>query len=162
LFQKDKIMFKKTIILAAAIALAPLGASAQSLVDATDVDIISALIQEEGYRAVVGTDGVGDPMITSSANGFEFDVYFYGCEDGENCRDIQFSAVFDMEDGMSLTSAQDFNLEKRWAKVYLDEESDPRLEMDVNMYGGVSATNFNDTLDWWVIIMQEFMDYIEY
>jgi len=155
-------MFKKTIILAAAIALAPLGASAQSLVDATDVDIISALIQEEGYRAVVGTDGVGDPMITSSANGFEFDVYFYGCEDGENCRDIQFSAVFDMEDGMSLTSAQDFNLEKRWAKVYLDEESDPRLEMDVNMYGGVSATNFNDTLDWWVIIMQEFMDYIEY
>jgi hypothetical protein len=155
-------MFKKTIILAAAIALAPLGASAQSLVDATDVDIISALIQEEGYRAVVGTDGVGDPMITSSANGFEFDVYFYGCEDGENCRDIQFSAVFDMEDGMSLTSAQDFNLEKRWAKVYLDEESDPRLEMDVNMYGGVSATNFNDTLDWWVIIMQEFMGYIEY
>lgn len=155
-------MFKKSLLLAAAIALAPLGSNAQSLVDASDVEIIATLIQEEGYRAVVGTDSVSDPMITSSANGYEFEVYFYGCTDGENCRDIQFTAAFVVEDGMSLTSAQDFNLEKRWAKVYLDEESNPRLEMDVNMYGGVSATNFNDTLDWWVIIMQDFMEYIGY
>lgn len=155
-------MFKKSLMLAAAVAIAPLGASAQALVDASDADIIAALIQGEGYRALVGTDGVGDPMISSSANGYDFDVFFYGCTDGENCRDVQFSVTFDLEDGMSLTRAQDFNLEKRWAKVYLDEESDPRLEMDVNMYGGVSATNFNDTLDWWVIIMNEFIEFIDF
>lgn len=123
---------------------------------------MAGLIQDEGYRALVGTDGVGDPMITSSANGYEFEVFFYGCTDKENCRDIQFSVVFDMEDGMSLTRAQDFNLEKRWAKVYLDEESDPRLEMDVNLYGGVSETNFSDTLDWWVIIMNDFIEFIDF
>lgn len=155
-------MIKKSLMLAAAVAIAPLGASAQALVDASDADIIAALIQDEGYRALVGTDGVGDPMISSSANGYDFDVFFYGCTDGENCRDVQFSVTFDLEDGMSLTRAQDFNLEKRWAKVYLDEESDPRLEMDVNMYGGVSATNFNDTLDWWVIIMNEFIEFIDF
>lgn len=155
-------MLNKSLMLAAAVAIAPLGVSAQALVDASDADIIAALIQDEGYRALAGTDGVGDPMITSSANGYDFDVFFYGCTDGENCRDIQFSVTFDLEDGMSLTRAQDFNLEKRWAKVYLDEESDPRLEMDVNMYGGVSATNFNDTLDWWVIIMNEFIEFIDF
>lgn len=155
-------MFKKSLLLAAAVALVPFGANAQALVDASDSDIIAALIQDEGYRALAGTDGVGDPMISSSANGYDFDVFFYGCTDGENCRDIQFSVTFDLEDGMSLTRAQDFNLEKRWAKVYLDEESDPRLEMDVNMYGGVSATNFNDTLDWWVIIMNEFIEFIDF
>ena len=155
-------MFKKSFIIAAFLALAPFTASAQALVDASDVDVIASLIQDEGYRAVVGTDGVGDPMITSSANGYEFDVYFYGCTDGENCRDIQFSINLDVEDGMSLTSVQDFNLEKRWAKVYLDEESDPFLEMDYNMYGGVSVTNFNDTLDWWVIIMSEFLEYVDF
>ena len=155
-------MFKKSFIIAAFLALAPFTASAQALVDASDVDVIASLIQEEGYRAVVSTDGVGDPMITSSANGYEFDVYFYGCTDGENCRDIQFSINLDVEDGMSLTSVQDFNLEKRWAKVYLDEESDPFLEMDYNMYGGVSVTNFNDTLDWWVIIMSEFLEYVDF
>lgn len=155
-------MFKKSLIAAAVLAITPLTAGAQALVDSTDVDIIASLIQDEGYRAVVSTDGVGDPMITSSANGYDFDVFFYGCTDGATCRDIQFSVSFDLEDGMSLTRAQDFNLEKRWAKVYLDEESDPRLEMDYNMYGGVSATNFNDTLDWWVIIMNEFIEYIDF
>ena len=155
-------MFKKSFLAVIALTLAPLSVNAQALVDATDVDIIANLIQDEGYRAVVGVDGVGDPMITSSANGYEFDVFFYGCTDGENCRDIQFSVSFDMEDGMSLTRAQDFNLEQRWAKVYLNEESDPRLEMDANLYGGVSATNFNDTLDWWVIVMNDFIEYIDF
>ncbi len=155
-------MFKKSLMAAVALILAPIGANAQALVDASDVDIIAALVQDEGYRAVISTDAVGDPMITSSANGYEFDIFFYGCTDGENCRDVQFSVTFDVEDGMSLTRAQDFNLEKRWAKVYLDEESDPRLEMDANLYGGVSATNFKDTLDWWVIIMNDFIEYIDF
>lgn len=155
-------MLYKSLITAAALAVMPMSAGAQALVDSTDVDIIASLIQDEGYRAVVGTDGVGDPMITSSANGYEFDIFFYGCTEGETCRDVQFSVSFDLEDGMSLTRAQDFNQEKRWAKVYLNEESDPRLEMDYNMYGGVSATNFNDTLDWWVIIMNEFIEYIDF
>ncbi len=155
-------MFKKSLLAAVALTLAPLGANAQALVDASDADIIAALVQDEGYRAVTGTDGVGDPMITSSANGYDFDIFFYGCTDGENCRDVQFSVSFDVEDGMSLTRAQDFNLEKRWVKVYLDDESDPRLEMDVNLYGGVSATNFKDTLDWWVIMMNDFIEYIDF
>ncbi len=155
-------MFNKSLVAAAVLAVLPLSAGAQAFVDASDVDTISAMVQDEGYRAVIGTDGVGDPMVTSAANGYDFDIFFYGCTDNENCRDIQFSASFDLEDGMSLTRAQDFNLEKRWAKVYLDEDSDPRLEMDYNMYGGVSATNFNDTLDWWVIIMNEFIEYIDF
>lgn len=155
-------MFIKILLAAVALTLAPLGANAQALVDASDADIIAALVQDEGYRAVTGTDGVGDPMITSSANGYDFDIFFYGCTDGENCRDVQFSVSFDVEDGMSLTRAQDFNLEKRWVKVYLDDESDPRLEMDVNLYGGVSATNFKDTLDWWVILMNDFIEYIDF
>ena len=155
-------MFKKSLLAAVALILAPLGANAQTLVDASDVDIIAALVQDEGYRAVSGTDGVGDPMITSSANGYDFDIFFYGCTDGENCRDVQFSVTFDLDDGMSLTRAQDFNLEKRWVKVYLDDESDPRLEMDANLYGGVSATNFKDTLDWWVIMMNDFIEYIDF
>ncbi|MEO1919183.1 MAG: YbjN domain-containing protein [Paracoccaceae bacterium] len=155
-------MFNKSLMAAIALTLTPISVSAQSLVDASDVNVIATLIQNEGYRAVIGADSIGDPLIRSAANGYDFNVFFYGCTDGENCRDIQFSVIFDMEDGMSLTKAQDFNLEKRWAKVYLDEDSDPWLEMDYNMYGGVSETNFNDTLDWWVVIMDKFIEYIDF
>jgi|LGOV01.1.fsa_nt_gb hypothetical protein len=155
-------MFMKSLLAVIALTLAPLGASAQALVDASDVDILAALIQEEGYRAVVGTDGVGDPMITSAANGHKFTIFFYGCTEGLECRDVRFSTIFDLEKGMSLTRAQDFNYSERWVKVYMDEDSDPYLELDYNLYGGVSATNFKDTLDWWVIKMSDFIEYIDF
>lgn len=155
-------MLNKSLLAGLALMLAPIGASAQAVVDATDVDVIAALIQDEGYPATISVDGVGDPMITSSAHGYDFDVFFYGCTDNAQCRDIQFSVTFDMEDGMSLTSAQDYNHDKRWIKIYMDEESDPVVEMDVNMYDGISVGNFNDTLDWWVLMLEDFIEYIEF
>lgn len=155
-------MLNKSLLVGAMLALVPVGASAQALVDASDVDVLAALIQGEGYPATISIDGVGDPLIVSEAHGYEFNVYFYGCTDGANCRDVQFSVSFDMEDGMSLTRAQDFNHDKRWIKVYMDEESDPIIEMDANLYGGVSAENFNDTLDWWVLMMDDFLEYIDF
>lgn len=153
-------MLKKIMFAAILIVLTPLTAGAQGFVDASEVGGIAGIVQDEGYRAVVGRDSVGDPMITSTAHGQEFTIYFYGCEYGENCRDVQFRATFDMEDGMSPTKVQDFNRENRWGKVYLDEDSNPVLEMDVNLYGYVFVTNFKDTLDWWVLVMQNFIEYI--
>ena len=61
-----------------------------------------------------------------------------------------------------LFRSQDFNVDNRWAKVYLDEDSDPRLEMDANLYGGVSVANFQDTLDWWIIVMNDFIEFIDF
>ncbi len=159
-------MFNKSLITGAMLALAPLTASAQAnaqaLVDATDPAVLASLIQDLGYKAKLTTDSVGDPMISSSAHGYDFDVFFYDCTDNANCRAIQFSASFDMTDGMSLTRAEDFNRDKRWVKVYLNDESDPRIEMDYNLYGGVSVANFNDTVDWWQVMMQQFIDYIDF
>lgn len=155
-------MLNKSLIAGMALSLMPLTVGAQALVDARDVDVLAALVQSEGYDANIGVDAVGDPLITSSANGYNFDIFFYGCADGANCRDITFTVTFDLDDGMSLTKAQDFNREKRWIKVYLDEESDPVVEMDYNLYGGVSAENFTDTLDWWVLMMDEFIEYIDF
>lgn len=155
-------MLNKSLFVGLALSLMPLTVGAQALVDATDVDVLAALVQSEGYKAQVGTDGVGDPMISSSANGYDFDVFFYGCTDGANCRDLTFSVTFDVADGMSLTKVQDFNREKRWIKIYLDDESDPIVEMDYNIYGGVSPENFTDTLDWWVLMMNEFIEYIDF
>ena len=85
-------MLMRSLVVAAMLALAPLSLHAQSFVDASDADIIAGLIQDEGYRAVVGSDGVGDPMITSSANGYDFEIYFYGCTDGEIV--VTYSSAF--------------------------------------------------------------------
>ncbi len=153
-------MFNKSLVAGAMLALTPVAANAQALVDAKDPEVIASLIQDLGFKAEITTDNVGDPLIKSRSGGYNFNVFFYGCTDGANCRSIQFSASFDMDDGMSLTRAQDFNRDKRWIKVYLNNESDPLVEMDYNMYGGVSVENFNDTFDWWTVMMDQFIEYI--
>lgn len=155
-------MYGKTLVAGMLLAIAPMAVNAQALVGATDPYVIAALIQDYGFDAEVTTDNVGDPMINSSAHGYNFDVFFYDCTDNKDCQAIQYAVTFDVDDGMSLTKAQDFNRDKRWVKVYLNDESDPRLEMDVNMRGGVSAANFTDTLDWWSLMMGEFVEYIDF
>ncbi len=155
-------MLSKNFIWGALLALAPIGAGAQELVFAEDPENVASLMQDLGYKASLGTDNVGDPLISSSAHGYDFDVLFYDCTDNTDCKAVQFSAAFDLTDGMSLTKTQDFNRERRWVKVYLNDESDPRVEMDYNLRGGVTVENFNDTFDWWLILMEEFVEYIDF
>lgn len=144
------------------LALTPVVANAQALIDGSDPEVIAALIQDMGFKAQVTTDNVGDPLIKSRSNGYDFNVFFYDCTEGANCRAIQFSSAFDMEDGMSLTKVEDFNRNKRWVKVYLNDTSDPLVEMDYNLKGGVSVENFNDTFDWWLVMMDQFIEYIDF
>lgn len=152
----------RNMLAASLLLLAPVAVTAQELVYADDPQIIAALIEDIGFPAEITTDNVGDPMIISSAHGYDFHVYFYDCIDNVDCQALQFGASFDMVDGMSLTRAHDFNRERRWAKVYLNDENDPLVEMDYNLRGGVSVDNFNDTLDWWQIMMGEFVSYINF
>lgn len=156
-------MFTKSLVAGMLLSLTPMIASAAGpLVGATDPAVLASLIEDYGYPAEITVDSVGDPLIKSSAHGYNFDMFFYDCTDNVQCQAVQFAVTFDLEDGMSLTSAQDFNRDKRWVKVYMDEESDPRVEMDVNLRGGVSPENFTDSFDWWLIMMGEFVEYIDF
>lgn len=130
-------------------------------VDATDASVLADVLQELGYRAMLSTDAGGDPLILSSADGDEFRIYFYGCSDGQRCKNIQFSRGYDMDEGMSLEQANAWNREYRFGKVWLDGDSDPFIEMDVNLdVGGVARENFADTFDWWLVTTSQFEIYI--
>ncbi|MCP5144056.1 MAG: YbjN domain-containing protein [Gammaproteobacteria bacterium] len=132
-------------------------------VDATSPDALILIIQELGYKALADTDQQGDPLIRSSANGGDFTIYFYGCNEGKDCKAIQYSKGYDMADGMALERVNEWNKEHRFGKVYLDAEMDPYIEMDVNMdLGGVNRKNFEDTFDWWLVITREFEEFIDW
>ena len=45
---------------------------------------------------------------------------------------------------------------KRFAKAYLDDQNDPVIEMDVNLQGGVSRKNLEETFDLWIYSMGKF------
>ena len=137
-------------------------ALAGNLVDATSPQALVALMQQAGYRAALGVDNTGDPQIDSSAAGVDFTIYFYGCENGLNCQELQFSSGFDMEKGTSFQIMNDWNSAQRFGYAYLDSDSDPYLNMDLNMSNGITADNFTSSLAKWDQLLSDFQAHIDW
>jgi Putative bacterial sensory transduction regulator len=140
----------------------PAPALTGGLVDASSPQALANLMQQAGYRAVLTTDNVGDPKIESSAAGADFSIYFYGCENGQNCLSLQYTSGYDLPDGASLGLMNDWNGTKRFGFAYLDNENDPFLNYDVNMSYGVSEQNFLDSLSLWDSILADFHAHIDW
>ena len=141
---------------------AVLGQSTSALVKASDPASLVSEMQRLGYRAELTTDNTGDPKINSATAGTEFEVFFYGCTLGKACTSIQFVAGFDTADGLDLSVANGWNREKRFGKVYLDDERDPFIEMDVTVDNGISADVFAATLRNWDNTLSGFADHINW
>lgn len=136
------------------------GGGGGDLVTATTIDLIIASLQRNGFATQLTTDSTGDPMIESTDQDKPFSVQFYGCTDGENCTFIQFIKGWDLGDGITLAKVEEWNSSKVWGKAYRDDEKDPWLTMPVNLYEGVSIKNFDDTVDWWKVIVGQFEEHI--
>lgn len=142
-------------VCAAVLATAAWPALGSDLVTAGDVDRIAEIARGFG-SATVETDPVGDPMIVGRMDGTQYGVLFYGCTDGSDCRDIQFFTRWTAGRPLDVAAINDWNAATRFAKAYLDAEGDPVLEFAVNLFGGVSETNLDDTFDWWRLLMDGF------
>jgi hypothetical protein len=138
------------------------GASAQ--VVASDAGAVMAAMQEFGFIASMGQDNGGDPKISSRVSDTKFKVYFFGCNDQNlNCTSIQFGAGYDLTNGMNASKINEWNRGKRFAKAYIDDEGDPFLEMDINLdFEGVGPQNFEDSMDLWRILVEDFEEFIDW
>lgn len=131
-------------------------ANAQQLVDGSDPEQLENLIRGFG-SAVLETDDVGDPMIVGRMEGTRFVVLFYGCDDaGSNCDSVQFRAAWSTSGEISLDAINAWNRDKRFGKAYIDDENDPVIEMDVNLDSGVTRRSFEDSIDWWQVVLADF------
>lgn len=146
-----------------AIAQTGAGGAQVRTITGEDPALLQRLMQDLGYRAEMATDDSGDPLIRSAAGGINFDVYFYGCTNGKTCNAIQFVSGFDLVSGTTLDVANAWNRDKRYGRVYLDDESDPYLEMDINLWGGgVSPATFKDNLEIWESLLNDFQQHIDW
>ncbi len=54
-----------------------------------------------------------------------------------------------------------WNTENRFGRAYVTDEGGARVEMDVDLDdGGISALLFQDNLEFWVLTMSKFEEYI--
>ena len=148
------------LLAAAVVALGLAGPAGAQTVDASDAGRLMKIIQGLGYGAQLTTDAAGDPMIVGKAEGVEFRVMFYRCTAGTACRVIQFRAGFDLADGSTLEAMNDWNRENLFGSAYLDAEGDPFVDYAVNLDFGVTRANFEDSFDWWLVVLRDFKSHI--
>jgi hypothetical protein len=132
-------------LLAAPAAAQPIGDS--TMLSAADPATMARYLQQLGYRANLTKDREGDPKIETGMAGRNVSIFFYNCTNGARCEDIQFYVGIGTRTKLGLADVNRFNLERRFARLYLDDEQDPILELDVSMLSpGISAAAFRDTV----------------
>jgi Putative bacterial sensory transduction regulator len=141
--------------------LLPIAAQAGPLPDGgVTVQEVARALQDKGFQTEITTDKDGDPLIKSKLEGAKFSVYFYECGGRPRCKSIQFAAGFAMKGEFEATQAQQWNRTKRFGRVYQDDESDPWVEMDMDVEHGATTDALTNDVDRWVVVLNEFRKYI--
>ncbi|MFL6845857.1 MAG: YbjN domain-containing protein [Allosphingosinicella sp.] len=152
----------KWLALAAVAAAWGLPAQAEMVRGQDPQSLVNAL-QGAGYAAKLGTDKVGDPMITSGASGTSFQIFFYNCTDHKQCATVTFHSGYDLTESPGLERMNEWNRGNRFGRAYLDKENDPILEMDVDLDdGGLAPLLFIDNVEFWTSVLADFEKHIGY
>jgi hypothetical protein len=116
--------------------------------DASDPSGIARFMEKTGYRVELGTDTAGAPVISGRISRSDYVIQFYECENGAFCNSVQFIAKAAKPAAFTYETANSFNARWRYVRLTMDQ-TQVKLQMDVNLDAGVTADNLEDTLDIW-------------
>ena len=154
------IFHRAIVAAAAALALSAAPAHAE-LVNAKNPATIKAILESQGWPATLVTKDGDDPYIESNRNGLKFLVLFMNCDEGKNCKTLQYYMGFSDAKDVTLEKLNKWNKDKRFARAYRDDEGDPVLEMDVDLeYAGIPRENVGETFNTWATLMDSFREYV--
>lgn len=116
---------------------------------------VVAAMQAAGYQAKLATDNEGDPTISSSAAGYSFDVFFYGCDNHAACDSLQFRVTFEKDATNTAEFANAWNRDQRFSQMAVRKDGGLMVNYNVSTVGGLNQKNFADVLSWWASVLGE-------
>jgi hypothetical protein len=152
----------KRMLLAAvaALSLAAGAVQARPIPEAgLTVEEVLAFMKGAGFDAKIAKTDEGAPYVTTQKDGINFDVDLYDCADNR-CRALQFVASFDLKEPLPAAKANEWNLKKRYVRVYLDQSGDPIFAYDANVSPGGAYEALQDDLDVFVQFFPEMLEHI--
>lgn len=154
-----------TVLRSTAIALAlagvlalPQGAAAQlgGMITGTDVDRTAEIASAYGPAERRYDDAEESPWIRGEMDGLIYTITFLNCTDGTSCTSLQLRAWWESGGAHTIEQMNEWNRNRRFSAAYLDHNGNATIEFDVNLAGGVTAVNLDDTLQWWQVVLREF------
>ncbi len=131
----------------------------QVIIDGSMTEAVLRAAKRLG-KAELKTDLEKDPKIEAKSGSTPYTIYFFGCtrtsDNSVNCSDILLSAAWQGERRYQESDMNKWNRETRFGKAYIDLAQDPVLELAINLSGGITRSNLNDTLDWWRTSLNNF------
>ena len=101
------------------------------------------------------------PWIRGELDGTIYTVTFLNCNEANaNCTSVQFRAWWDSDGAYTVDHMNQWNRDRRFSAAYLDSQGNPTIEFDVNLAGSVTAVNFDDTVQWWQAVLDQFKDMV--
>ncbi len=122
------------------------------------------LVQSWGYRADLSTDNDGDPIIRTAMSGANVNIVFYNCtkEGIKICDSVQLSAGFNTGGRLAPAKINEWNQKQRYLKSFLDKDSDPFVQYDVLLAGGIAVGNLREIFKKYETNLGNFMSFIDF
>lgn len=121
---------------------------------------LQRFLQSKGLPAEVKRGDNGQQYLASKADDIIFTIILYDCNSPPRCASVRFVADFDVDERMSAAKANEWNVQKRYVKAYIDENGDPSIDYDVNTSPGKTWEGFDDDFGVWVGLMTDFTKFI--
>lgn len=149
----------KALALAGLLAL-PQAALAQlgGMITGLDVDRTVELARAYGQAERRFDDAEDGPWIRAEMDGVIYTITFLNCSGGTDCTSLQFRAWWESDGAHTVEQMNAWNRDRRFSAAYLDVNNNATVEFDVNLAGGVTAVNLDDTLQWWQVVLREFLN----
>jgi len=152
----------KSLVLATAVAVIGSAASTENIV-ASDPQVLLSYFFDQGIPAKLTKDDYGDPKIDARYFGTNFKIYYYGCNGGEKCRSIQFFSGYRTDGRISLEQINSWNTTERYARAYLSENLNARIEYDVQLGStGMTEEDFDSVFSLWTQSLENFEEFIDW
>ena len=140
-----------TSLVAPAWAQVPLG----GIITGNDL----ARIQELAgvYGTIERRNDADGEWLRGEIDGIVYTLSPLNCNDAhQNCTSVQFRAWWESNGAHTMEAMNQWNRDRRFSAAYLDESNNATIEFDVNLAGGVTAVNFDDSIQWWQAVIREF------
>ena len=146
--------FKATLIFCAAVLTSQPALAKSKVYNVVTANDVLALVKEYG-EAKFDEPQDGMKIIEGTVDEMVYYIFLYDCEIGKGCRDLVFSAAFDT-DVMDLSMINDWNKGSKFGQAYLDSDGDANIDLALNLFGGITHKNLDDSFDWWRVVLSQF------